>query len=87
LHGLSDASELARRVPTFGFSLEGISNAEACRRLAEQGIFTWAGHHYALTLMERLGLAPEGVIRVGAVHYNTPSEVDRLIGALDAMAR
>lgn len=87
LYGLSDASELPGRVPTFGFTLKGISNVEACRRLAEQGIFAWTGHHYALTLMERLGLDPEGVIRVGAVHYNTPSEVSRLVGALEAMAR
>lgn len=87
LFGLSDASDLERRVPTFGFTLDGISNAEACRRLAEQGIFAWAGHHYALTLMERLGLDRDGLIRIGAVHYNTPSEVSRLLGALEAMAR
>jgi selenocysteine lyase/cysteine desulfurase len=55
--------------------------------LAEQGIFTWAGHHYALTLMERLGLAPGGLLRVGAVHYNTEGEVSRLIAALHAIAR
>ena len=57
-------------------------------RLAEQGIFSWAGNHYALTLMERLGLAEQGgVVRIGAVHYNTPAEIERLLGALSAIAR
>jgi cysteine desulfurase family protein (TIGR01976 family) len=88
LYGLSRAADLAQRVPTFGFTLAGVDSSEVARRLAEQGIFTWAGHHYALTLMERLGLAEQGgVVRVGAVHYNTPAEVERLLGALSAIAR
>jgi cysteine desulfurase family protein (TIGR01976 family) len=83
LYGLTDAADLSRRVPTFGFTLDGVANAEASRQLAERGIFTWAGHHYALTLMERLGLEGQGgLLRVGAVHYNTPAEVFRLIEAL-----
>jgi selenocysteine lyase/cysteine desulfurase len=35
--------------------------------------------------MERLGL-PDGAVRVGIVHYNTADEVDRLLGALAALA-
>jgi cysteine desulfurase family protein (TIGR01976 family) len=88
VRGLSSARDLHRRVPTFGFTLEGVPNAEVSRRLGAQGIFTWAGHHYALTLMERLDLAESGgVVRVGAVHYNTPAEVERLITALREIAR
>src|SRR6185295_1121320 len=56
LYGVTRTEELAQRVPTFGFTLAGVECAEVSRRLAEQGIFTWAGNHYALTLMERLGL-------------------------------
>jgi cysteine desulfurase family protein (TIGR01976 family) len=83
LYGLSSPADLQRRVPTFGFTLAGKDSSDVSRDLANQGIFTWAGHHYALTLMDRLGLAElGGVVRVGAVHYNTPSEVERLIGAL-----
>ena len=83
LYGLSEAADIARRVPTFGFTLDGVANAEASRQLAQKGIFTWAGNHYALTLMERLGLETQGgLLRVGAVHYNTPAEVARLIEAL-----
>jgi cysteine desulfurase family protein (TIGR01976 family) len=88
LYGLARTEELAQRVPTFGFTLAGVESSEVSRRLAEQGIFTWAGNHYALTLMERLGLSEHGgVVRVGAVHYNTPAEVERLLGALSAIAR
>ena len=38
--------------------------------------------------MERLGLAESGgVVRIGAVHYNNPAEVERLLGALREIAR
>ncbi len=88
LYGLSRTEDLPQRVPTFGFTLAGIEGSEIARRLAALGIFAWSGHHYALTLMERLGLAERGgVVRVGAVHYNHPPEVDRLLGALREIAR
>jgi cysteine desulfurase family protein (TIGR01976 family) len=86
LYGISDPSELAARVPTFAFTIAGVDNREVSRRLAERGIFTWAGHHYALTLMERLGLGEAGVVRVGAVHYNTREEVERLLAELTEIA-
>jgi selenocysteine lyase/cysteine desulfurase len=50
--------------------------------LARQGIFTWAGNHYALPLTEALGLEPHGTLRIGLLHYNTADEVDRLLAAL-----
>jgi cysteine desulfurase family protein (TIGR01976 family) len=86
LYGVTNPNELGQRVPTFGFTLAGIDNLSVARQLAERGIFVWAGHHYALTLMERLGLGEEGVVRVGAVHYNTGEEVERLLAALDSIA-
>ena len=36
--------------------------------------------------MERLGLAPDGVLRIGLTHYNTRAEVDRLADELEAIA-
>ena len=35
-----------------------------------------------LELTEQLGLEPEGMVRLGLVHYNTAEEVTRLITAL-----
>lgn len=87
LYGLSQPDRIAERVPTFAFTLRGHANQAVARRLGERGIFLWAGHHYALTLMERLGLGEDGVIRVGAVHYNTADDVTELLGALEALAR
>jgi cysteine desulfurase family protein (TIGR01976 family) len=87
VYGVTDPAALGERVPTFAFTLQGVSNAEVARRLGEQGIFAWAGHHYALTLMERLELGEAGVVRVGAVHYNTTGEVARLVEALERMVR
>jgi selenocysteine lyase/cysteine desulfurase len=50
-------------------------------RLGDRGIAVWAGDYYAVEVMRRLGL-PEGAVRAGIVHYNTASEVDRLLEAL-----
>ena len=50
--------------------------------LGEHGIFSWEGNSYALPLTEALGLEPDGVVRVGLLHYNTAEEVDRLIATL-----
>jgi cysteine desulfurase family protein (TIGR01976 family) len=84
--GLTETADLARRVPTFAFTLEGMTSQDVSFHLAARGIFTWAGNHYAQTLMESLGLEERGgVVRVGAVHYNTAGEVARLVEALGAI--
>ncbi len=70
------------RVPTFAFRVEGLSPRLTAERLAERGIAVWDGDYYAVEGMERLGLQPEGAVRAGFVHYNTPEEVDRLLAAL-----
>jgi cysteine desulfurase family protein (TIGR01976 family) len=78
LHGLST---MDGRVPTFAFSVEGLSAAEAAARLGERGFALWHGNYYALEVMQRLGLE-DGAVRVGFVHYNTLEEVDRLLDVL-----
>jgi cysteine desulfurase family protein (TIGR01976 family) len=87
LYGLSQPERLAERVPTFAFTLRRERNDVVARRLGERGIFVWAGHHYALTLMDRLGLGEDGVVRVGAAHYNTAEDVAELLGAIDSLSR
>jgi selenocysteine lyase/cysteine desulfurase len=43
----------------------------------------WDGNYYALNITERLGLEDSGgMVRVGAVHYNTLEEVRQLKQAL-----
>jgi cysteine desulfurase family protein (TIGR01976 family) len=79
LHGLPT---MEGRVPTFAFNVEGASPQTVAERLAEREIAVWAGNYYAVEVMTRLGLDPDGAVRAGFVHYNTPDEVDRLLTAL-----
>ena len=77
VHGLPT---MDGRVPTFAFSVDGISAEEAASRLGERGFAVWWGNYYALEVMKRLGLEDDGgAVRVGFVHYNTAEEVDRLL--------
>lgn len=73
------------RVTTFAVAIEGVPTAAAHAHLGEQGIYTWAGHYYALEIMERLGFRDEGLLRIGFVHYNTLAEVDRVLEALGGL--
>jgi selenocysteine lyase/cysteine desulfurase len=59
---------------------------EVAGRLAAEGTFVWHGNFYALPLTEALGLEPEGVVRIGLLHYNTAEEVDRLLAALEELS-
>ena len=70
------------RVPTFAFRVDGVAPRKVAERLAARGIAVWDGDYYAVEVMTRLGLQPEGAVRAGFVHYNTFEEVDRLLAAL-----
>jgi selenocysteine lyase/cysteine desulfurase len=63
----------------------GVSPSDVAARLGEQGIFVWSGNYYALEVMNRLG-RPEGLVRIGFVHYNTLEEADRVVAALGELA-
>jgi cysteine desulfurase family protein (TIGR01976 family) len=49
------------RTPTIAFTISGLESSEAARRLAEKGLFLSHGDFYAATVVERLGLADEGL--------------------------
>src|SRR5437588_1440408 len=70
------------RVPTFAFRIDDTAPREVAEGLAERGIAVWDGDYYAVEVMTRLGLEPDGAVRAGFVHYNTFDEVDRLLAAL-----
>jgi selenocysteine lyase/cysteine desulfurase len=57
-------------------------------KLAQEGIYTWDGNYYAINVTERLGVENNGgMVRVGAVHYNTLEEVELLKAALLKISR
>ncbi|HET9910346.1 MAG TPA: cysteine desulfurase-like protein [Anaerolineales bacterium] len=83
LYGLTDPSRIEDRVATFSFRLKDLHPRLVAEKLAQQGIYVWDGNYYALNTTERLGVEDRGgMVRVGAVHYNTLEEVERLKEAL-----
>ena len=87
IHGITDRGRLDERVPTVSFTWGGRHPREIAAALGAQGIYVWDGHYYALSVVERLGLNDSGgMVRIGAVHYNTVDEIRRLGDALRAMA-
>lgn len=80
--GLTDLERLDERTPTVSFVHERLPAVEIAGKLGERGLFVGHGNFYALQVSEAFGLEPQGVVRVGLMHYNTPAEVDRLLVAL-----
>lgn len=70
------------RTPTLAFTIDGYTSTDVAGRLSEKGLFLSHGDFYAYTIVERLGLHPEGFIRAGCGIYTTESEIDRLIEAV-----
>ncbi len=82
IYGLTDRARLHERGATVAFTLEGRKPRDIAAALAGKNIYCWSGNYYALRLMERLGLEPDGAVRIGLVHYNTVDEIDALIASL-----
>jgi cysteine desulfurase family protein (TIGR01976 family) len=87
IYGITDSRQMADRLPTVAFTLEGKSPRQVAEKLAEAGINAWEGNFYAQAVTERLQLEDRGgLVRVGAVHYNTENEVEQLLQALRRVA-
>lgn len=74
------------RTATVSFVVDGVTSTEVARRLAEQGLFLSHGDFYAATVIERLKLEPEGLVRAGCACYTTSEEVERLITGVAEIA-
>ena len=79
VYGLTSPDSLPGRVPTLAFTAEGWTSTNLAERLGNEGIFTWHGHYYAVEICRQLGCEPEGMLRMGLMHYNTMEEVDRTL--------
>ena len=75
------------RTPTVAFTVGGVASTEVSRRLATRGLFLSHGDFYAATVVERLGLGPEGLVRAGCACYTTEDEIDRLIEGVREIAK
>ena len=72
----------AQRTPTVSFTVWDVPSSKVAARLAERGIFVSHGDFYAATIVERLGLGAEGLVRAGCACYTTEEEVGRLVDAV-----
>jgi len=70
------------RTSTLSFTMRGHSTDDIATALGRRGLFVSNGDFYAATVIERLGLVPGGVVRVGCACYTSEDEVDRLIEAV-----
>jgi cysteine desulfurase family protein (TIGR01976 family) len=83
VHGITDPARIDWRVPTVSFTIDGIEPATLARELAAENIFVWSGHNYAWEIVHQLRIAPgEGVLRIGAAHYNTKAEIGETLDAV-----
>jgi selenocysteine lyase/cysteine desulfurase len=74
------------RVATVSFVRPGRSSKEIVLAVNDRGIGIRYGHFYAHRLATALGLDPDdGVVRTSALHYNTPGEIERLLGCFDEL--
>jgi selenocysteine lyase/cysteine desulfurase len=73
------------RTPTIAFTINGLPSIEVAKKLAESGVFLSHGDFYAMTVVERLGQTPHGLVRAGCACYTTPQEVDRLLDGVRAL--
>lgn len=83
IFGITDPAMFDRRAPTVSWLVEGQDPYRAAKILGEHNVFSWAGNHYAVEPLERLGL--EATQRIGLVHYNTEDEIDRFLELLDSI--
>jgi selenocysteine lyase/cysteine desulfurase len=83
IYGITDIKKLDQRVATFSFRIKNLAPRKIAEKLNEYGIYVWDGNYYAINVTERLGIEDKGgMVRVGAVHYNTLEEVQKLKEAL-----
>src|SRR5437763_4013890 len=75
------------RTPTVSFTVKGVASTEVARKLSEKGLFVSHGDFSAQTVVDRLGLQPEGLVRVGCACYTSDEEVERLIEGVRAIEK
>lgn len=83
--GIVDRERFTERVPTVSITHNRLTSIELAEYLAARGIFSWHGNFYAWELSHALGQEPEGLLRLGLLHYNTADEVDRVLSALEEL--
>lgn len=69
----------AKRTPTIAFTVKGFDARNVTEKLAERGVFTSHGDFYASTVVKKLGLQNQGLVRAGIACYTSADDIERLI--------
>ena len=67
------------RTSLVSFTVGDHPSGDVSRFLADRGVFVSHGNFYAATVVERLGVGEQGLVRAGCSVYTSPEEVDRLV--------
>ena len=70
------------RTSLVSFTVGNIPSGDVSKHLADRGLFVSHGNFYAATVVEKLGLVDQGLVRVGCSVYTTTEEVQRVIDGL-----
>ncbi|MEL6987579.1 MAG: cysteine desulfurase-like protein [Bacteroidota bacterium] len=74
------------RAPTISFYHKKLPASAICNALAQENIFAWSGHFYALRSIEVLDLVKHGgVTRIGISMYTNEEDIAKTINALKAI--
>lgn len=75
------------RTATVAFTLSDLPSSQVAASLARHhSVFVSHGDFYAATVVDRLGVAGQGLVRAGCACYTTESEVDRLASGVREIA-
>jgi cysteine desulfurase family protein (TIGR01976 family) len=81
--GITDKAAFDRRVPTVSFTHARVAPGDIAQCLADDNVFVWNGHNYAVEVAKALGIYETGgAVRIGPVHYNSVGEVDETLALL-----
>jgi cysteine desulfurase family protein (TIGR01976 family) len=72
----------ALRTSLVSFTVGDLPSLDVSRYLADRGLFVSHGNFYAATVAEKLGVAEQGLVRVGCSVYTTLEEVRRLVDGI-----
>ena len=86
LFGITESLRLSERAPTVSFQVNGMKSVDVAQYLGTKGVFSWHGNYYALPLTQALGTEPDGMVRLGCMHYNTMGEIDRTLEMVKEIA-
>ena len=75
------------RSPTVSFVVKGVTSTDVAVAMAKEALFVSHGDFYAATVIDRLGVGAEGVVRIGCSVYTTREEIERVLSALRRIAR